>query len=358
MTESVYIHIPFCNNICSYCDFCKMHYKEEWVLKYLDSLEREIRENYRKEKIKTIYIGGGTPSCLNKEQLIRLFEIIKMFDIDDDLEYTIECNIDSLDEEKIKLFKEYKINRVSIGIQTFNKKYLHFLNRNEGNVLDIIKQLKDINIDNINVDLMYGFPSQTIEELKDDIRLIRELEVPHISTYSLIIEPNTVLYVNNASNIDEDLDYKMYQEIINSLSNYKHYEISNFGKEGYFSKHNLTYWNNKKYYGFGLGASGYIDNIRYDNTRSLNDYLNGKYKKNEEILTRETIIENEFILGLRKINGINKSEFKEKYGIEITDDLNVIKLLKEKKLTDDGENIKVSDKYIYLSNEILINFIN
>ncbi|MDD4734061.1 MAG: radical SAM protein, partial [Bacilli bacterium] len=176
MVKSVYIHIPFCDNICSYCDFCKMYYKEEWVSNYLVSLEKEIKQNYRNEIIKTIYIGGGTPSCLNENQLLKLFEIIKIFKTSNDLEYTIECNLDSLNYAKIELFKKYKINRVSIGIQTFNKKHLEFLNRKEGNISTIIKQLKDAKIDNINVDLMYGFPNQTIEELKEDIKKIKELD--------------------------------------------------------------------------------------------------------------------------------------------------------------------------------------
>lgn len=358
MVKSVYIHIPFCDNICSYCDFCKMYYKEEWVSNYLISLEKEIKQNYRNEIISTIYIGGGTPSCLNENQLLKLFEIIKIFKTSNDLEYTIECNLDSLNCKKIELFKKYKINRVSIGIQTFNKKHLEFLNRKEGNSSTIIKQLKDAKIDNINVDLMYGFPNQTIEELKEDIKKIKELDVSHVSTYSLIIEPNTLLYIKRTSTIDEDLDYQMYQEILKGFNDYEHYEISNFSKNNCFSRHNLTYWNNEEYYGFGLGASGYLDNIRYDNTRSLNEYLNGKYLKNSETLTQETTIENEFILGLRKIKGINKSKFKEKYNLDIKTNKNILKMLKDGHLIDDGKNIFINEKYIYLSNEIFINLLN
>ena len=259
MCESVYIHIPFCKTICSYCDFCKIFYNKEFVERYLDSLELEIKSNYQGEVIKTIYIGGGTPSCLGIDELQRLFEIIKIFNKDDGVEFTIECNIETLTEEKINLFLANGINRVSIGVQSLIDKNIKFLERHHNRelVIEKINLLKTKGINNINLDLIYALPNQTMEDLKYDLDEYMKLGITHISTYSLMIEPNTKLFINNTDNISEELDSKMYNFICSYLKQkgFKHYEISNFCLDGYESIHNLTYWNNNKYYGFGVGAS-------------------------------------------------------------------------------------------------------
>ena len=360
MIHSVYIHIPFCSDICSYCDFCKMYYNSNLVLKYLDALKKEISLNYKNEVINTIYIGGGTPSCLSLEQLKYLFKILKIFKTDN-LEYTIECNIESITEDKLIMFKKNGINRISIGIETLNLKYIKFLNRhhNKDMVIDKINLVKKY-FTNINIDLIYAIPGQTIKELEEDLDFIINLGVNHISTYSLIIEEHTKFFINNTTSIDDELDYKMYKHICNKLgyNGYDHYEISNFSKLGYESRHNLVYWNNFEYYGFGLGASGYINNIRYENTRSINNYLKGNYIKDFHKLDNDEIIENEFILGLRKIKGINKQEFNNKYHIDINKIKSVEELINEEKLIDDGINIYINKKYLYTSNDILVEFIN
>ncbi|MBE6149154.1 MAG: radical SAM family heme chaperone HemW [Firmicutes bacterium] len=357
---SIYIHIPFCSNICSYCDFCKFYYNEKWVDNYLKELEKEIKSSYKNELIDTIYIGGGTPSCLNIEQLKKLFNIISIFNLNKNVEFTMECNID-VEEEKLKLFKENNVNRISIGVQTINEKHLKFLNRNHTkemvlNKINIIKKF----FENINIDLMYALPNQTLEELKQDLEFFLSLDIPHISTYSLIIEPNTKIYIDNIEYIDEDLDYEMYKLINNMLkeNNYIHYEMSNYSKKNYESKHNLTYWNNLEYYGFGIGASGYINNIRYDNTKSYNNYINGKYIKDNHELTLKEKIENEFILGFRKIKGINIKEFKNKYNIDLLELEVIKKLLKENKLVVNNNYIKINEEYLYTSNNILIEFVD
>lgn len=358
MIHSVYIHIPFCNDICSYCDFCKMYYNSNLVDKYLESLKKEIKLNYKNDIINTIYIGGGTPSSLNKIQLNELLEILKIFKTNN-FEYTIECNIESITEDKLILFKKYGINRISIGIQTLNDKYIKYLNRhhNKEMVIDKINLVKKY-INNINIDLIYAIPGQTLKELDEDLEFVLSLDINHISTYSLIIEEHTKLFIDKTINIDEDLDYQMYKYICKKLNNYNHYEISNFSKLGFESRHNLVYWNNLEYYGFGLGASGYINDIRYENTRSINKYLNGDYIKEYHKLDKKETIENEFILGLRKIKGINKLDFLKKYNIDINSIDIVNKLLKTNKLIDDGKNIYINNKYLYTSNEILINFIS
>ena len=353
---SVYIHIPFCKSICSYCDFCKFYYNSTWVDNYLSSLEKEIKSNYKGEIVDTIYIGGGTPTVLNLNQLEKLLNLTNLFN-KEIIEFTVETNVD-LSLDKIKLLKKYGVNRISIGVQTVNNKYLKFLNRNhtKEEVINLINSLKQYNF-NINVDLIYAIPNQTLEELKKDLDFILSLDINHISTYSLIIEPHTKLYIDNVSNIDEDLDYEMYKLVNKKLNKYHHYEISNYALKNYESKHNLVYWNNLNYYGFGLGASGYINNIRYDNTKSYNNYINGDYILEKHELDLTETISNEFILGLRKIDGIDVNMFYKKYNIEITSIGIVKQMLKENKLilTD---KLKINPKYIYISNTILVNFID
>ena len=351
------MHIPFCKTICSYCDFCKFYYNEKWVDNYLIVLEKEIKKRYKGELINTIYIGGGTPTSLNVKQLERLLQLTKLFNFKE-IEFTIETNVD-LSLEKIKLLKQYGVNRISVGVQTVNSKHLRFLNRNhtKEQIINLVNLLKQYDF-NINIDLMYGMPGQTLDELEVDLDFVLSLDVNHISTYSLIIEPHTKIYIDNVTNIDEDLDYQMYQLINQKLNNYVHYEISNYAKDGYYSKHNLVYWNNLEYYGFGIGASGYIDGYRYDNTKSYQNYLNGNYILESHKLSKKETIENEFILGFRKLAGINILKFKEKYNIDILNIAIVKQLLKEGKLIINNNHLKINSKYIYVSNTILVNFID
>lgn len=352
---SIYIHIPFCSSICTYCDFCKLLKNEKWINQYLDALMQEIQEKYNKEKVKTIYIGGGTPSSLSLENLKKLFNILKIFNLDNQCEITFETNSEDLTIEKINFLKKH-INRLSIGIQTFDKNIIKTLNRKLN--IDNVK-LAFKNFNNINIDLMYGFQNQSIENLKQDLKKIIKLNPTHISAYCLILEPNTKLYIDNYNPVDDDKERQMYDLIVETLkeNNYIQYELSNFSKKGYKSKHNLTYWNNNNYYGFGLGASGYINNVRYENTRSLNKYLKGNYIKEKHELSLKENVQNEFILGLRKLEGINKDKFYKKYKINVKDIEPVKKLLSQNLLIENKENIYINPKYLYISNEILLNFI-
>ena len=361
MVKAVYIHIPFCKTICTYCDFCKIFYNKKFVLNYLDKLEEEIKLSYKGEVISTLYIGGGTPSCLSLSELEKLFSIINIFNKSKDIEFTIECNIESLDIDKIKLFKKNGVNRVSIGVQSLNYNNIKFLGRHHTKdmVINVINSLKKEGISNINIDLIYALKGQTILSLKEDLDEYLKLGITHISTYSLMIEPNTKLYINNVKPINEELDSDMYKFICSYLKehSFKHYEISNFSLEGFESKHNLTYWNNEEYYGFGVGASGYISNIRYDNTKSITKYLNGIYLDNKVILNKNMTIENEFILGFRKIKGINKNKFKFKYNKEICDIIEIKNLLKLGKLEENNEYVFIPEKYLYISNSILVDLV-
>ena len=336
--KSAYIHIPFCNNICSYCDFCKLYYNKLWVNDYLNSLELEIKTKYKNEVLDTIYIGGGTPSSLSILELKKLFEIIKIFKLNETCEFTFECNIEDINIEKIKILKENKVNRLSIGVQSFNKKNIKLLNRHhtKEEVFEKIKLLKDNGFNNINIDLIYAIPNQTLKDLEEDLDCFLEL---------------------NIQNIDDEIDYEMYKLINKKLSNYHHYEISNFSLSGFESKHNLTYWNNDYYYGFGLNACGYDGIYRYNNTKNINKYLKNNWLCEREEITFNEKIENAFILGFRQIDGININDFNNKYKIDINNIEIVNKLIKEGKIIKTNEKIKINAEYIYTSNDILVEFL-
>lgn len=359
--SSVYIHIPFCQNICSYCDFCKLFYKKEWVLSYLSALKKEIQKNYHGEEVDTLYIGGGTPSCLTEEELIFLFDIISMIQKKEQIEFTFECNIENITESKLKILYQYGVNRLSIGVQTFHNTYLNILERHhqKEDVFSKINLAKKVGFSNINVDFMYAFPSETMENVENDIELFLQLNVPHISMYSLILEPHTKLYIKNIKEIDEDLDAAMYERICTLLgqNGYEHYEVSNFCKPGYESLHNLNYWNNGHYYGFGLGASGYVSNIRYENTRSMNVYLKGNYLFRKQVLNQMEIMENEFMLGFRKMKGISKHEFYNTYHKDVTEIPIIKQLIREEKIKENIDYIYINPKYIYVMNEILVKLV-
>lgn len=358
--KSAYIHIPFCKNICSYCDFCKMFYNEKLVYNYLDSLENEIISKYRGELLKTLYIGGGTPSCLNLSQLEKLFSITNKFNLDNDYEFTIELNISDITKEKLLLIKENRVNRLSIGIETINDKFFTLINRynNKKDIIEKIDLCKKY-FTNINIDLMYAFPGEVMKELKNDLDFFRKLDVNHISIYSLILEKNTKLYIDKVEPISDVLESNMYYYIIDCLTNigYNHYEISNFSKVGYESLHNLNYWNNEYYYGFGLGASGYIDDLRYSNTRSINNYILGKYLLESDYIDKKTKMEEELICGLRKTNGISKKRFRDKFECDIRDVFDIDSLINKNELIEEEDKIYIPHDKLYISNNILVNFI-
>ena len=356
MIKSCYIHIPFCKKICTYCDFCKFYYNDEWVSKYIDSLENEINIKYKGETLDTLYIGGGTPSSLDINLFEELLKITKVFKLNDNYEFTIEFNPEDIVESKLSLCKKYGVNRISIGIESFNEDNLKYLGRDCLDFKSKINLVKKY-FDNINVDLIYGLSIEDLDTLNKDIDNLLELDVPHISCYSLIIEEHTVLNNKGTKEISEDLDYDMYNLINKRLKDYNHYEISNYAKEGYESRHNLTYWNNEEYYGFGVAAASYIDNKRILNSKDILSYLNKKYKTFEEELTLEDKISYELILGFRKTKGINIDNFYKKYNKDILSLYNINDLIKEDKLVIKDGYISINDKYLYIENEILSNFV-
>ena len=353
---SIYIHIPFCNSICTYCDFCKIFYNKKYINDYLNNLEQEIKVRYKSEIVNTIFIGGGTPSSLDDEELIRLMNIIRIFKLSKEYEFTIECNIESITENKLKIMKKYGVNRISIGVESFDNSIIKLLGRNHTkkdvyNKIEIVKRY----FSNINIDLIYA-AYDDINILKSDIDCFLKLDIPHISTYSLIIEDNTMLKINGMKNIDEDIDYEMYKYIEDALekNNYIHYEISNYAKNGYQSKHNLVYWNNEEYYGFGLSSTSYINNERITNTKNLRKYLNGEYLDTSVYEDKDIRMENEIMLGLRKLDGIDLDRFKEKFNVSLEDIYNIDNLVRNGYLIRDNNCIKIDKKYMYISNEIIV----
>lgn len=351
----IYIHIPFCKKICNYCDFCKVLYDTNYVDKYLDMLEKEIKNRYKNELVKTIYIGGGTPSSLNNWELDKLLGILTVFNLDNDYEYTIECNIDDIDIDKINIFKSYGINRISFGVESFNKDIMKILGRShdEDTIFDNIYLTKKY-FDNINIDLIYGV-TEDIDVVKSDINKFLELDIPHVSCYSLILEENTKLYIDKHDYISEDMDNQMYEYIRDTLvkNGYKHYEISNYAKNNYESIHNKNYWLNGSYYGFGLGAVSFLDNYRISNTKNLSKYLKGIYEKEKVFEDIKTNKENDLILGLRMIDGINIDIFNKKYDDDLLSRDIIKELIDGKYLEVVDNHLRCSDKYLYLENYFL-----
>ncbi|MBE6154148.1 MAG: radical SAM family heme chaperone HemW [Firmicutes bacterium] len=359
--KSVYIHIPFCNSICSYCDFCKVVYNHDWVMPYIKKLSQEIENCYLGEEIETLYIGGGTPSCLSFVELEELFKVINKFNLSQNVEFTFECNICDLEEDKLKLLFKNNVNRLSVGIESFNSEKLKFMNR-ECDFKDVKKKIalaRTIGFNNINLDLMYAIPKETNKVLKKDLKKILKLKPEHVSTYSLIIEQNTLVGLNKVKPIEEERDSKMYDIICKKLKSkgYIHYEISNFAKKGYESKHNLTYWNNEEYYGFGCGASGYVEAIRYENTKSLTEYLKGNYVSSRALMNKVDNMENELILGFRKLEGINLEHFYDKFEENLQNIFPIKPLVKSGDLIYKNGYIFVNPKKLYIMNEILIKLI-
>lgn len=355
--RSVYIHIPFCNSICSYCDFCKFLNNESWASQYLDTLEKEINQYYEDDIINTIYIGGGTPSALSLRNLEKLFKILEIFKKDENCEFTFECNVNDITDELLSILKTKKVNRISIGVESFNKYNLKFLNRkhDKKSIFKNVELCKKYGFDNINVDLIYALPIENMSILKKDISSILKLDVDHISTYSLIIEEHTALYNKKIKSINEELDFKMYKYICQKLKrkNYSHYEVSNFARNGKTSRHNLTYWNNEEYYGFGLGSHGYINNMRYENTRSYNKYIKGEYRLDEFLVSTREEMENEVILGLRKLQGISIEKFKEKFDEDIFKIFKFDDAIDKKCIINKNGYLYIPEEKIYIMNEII-----
>ena len=362
MIESAYIHIPFCIRKCKYCSFVSgedIKNKEQ----YLDALLTEISEKYNDENLKTIYIGGGTPSLL---EACDIKKILSCFKYDDNTEITLEANPETVVESKFKKLKNIGINRISLGVQTFNDKLLQQIGRKhtKEDILSAVSIIKSSGFKNISLDLIYGLPSQTLNMFIDDINEAIKTEPKHISSYGLKIEEGSFFYKNMPDNLPDDEEQaKMYLKLCEILKDngFNHYEISNFAKEGFESKHNQVYWQNKEYYGFGLNASGYEKNIRYRNNSVLKKYIeNPLLPEEKNVLTEQETRENEIFLALRLAKGLDIKEFNNKYKTDFLSEYgDIIKKYSEMKLIEySQDSLKLTENGFLLSNEIMSEFIS
>ena len=368
---SAYVHIPFCTQICYYCDFSKVFIKNQPVDAYLEHLIQETR-SYEIGKLRTLYIGGGTPTALSAQQLAYLLtELPKVMDLSEVEEFTIEANPGDLDPDKIAVLKKSQVNRVSLGVQTFDNKMLKKIGRShqEQDIYDNIRHLKQAGFDNISIDLIYALPGQTMDQVKENVAKAIDLDIPHMSLYSLILENHTV-FMNRMRRgklplPKEELEAEMFEYIIEELekAGFEHYEISNFSKPGFESRHNLVYWDNAEYYGLGAGASGYVDGIRYKNHGPIRHYLEavkaGKARITEEHLTLEEKMEEELFLGLRKKSGVSKARFEEKFGVSFDQRYGqvVASLTEQGLLVPDDKQVRMTKRGLFLGDTVAEKFI-
>ncbi|AQX53690.1 radical SAM family heme chaperone HemW [Priestia flexa] len=376
MIEAAYLHIPFCHHICHYCDFNKVFFKNQPVMPYLEKMRDEMKqtvERYPANDLKTIFVGGGTPTALDEKQLTYFLESIhESFPVHDVKEFTFEANPNELTEEKLRILHAYGVDRLSIGVQTFNEQLLEKIGRVHSNqqAFQAVDEARKIGFRNISLDLMYSLPGQTISDFKETLDIAFSLDVEHISAYSLIIEPKTVFYnLMNKGKLrvpSQEDEAFMYEMLMNEMDKhgYSQYEISNFARSGYESLHNLTYWDNNDYYGIGAGAHSYIDGIRRSNIAPLKKYMQAVTETNHAYLDEISVskverMEEEMFLGLRKTNGVNKASFYEKYKVEMNEVFSEpIKEYTNKGLLEQTESsLRLTKKGRFLGNEVFQAFI-
>ncbi|MDD3207319.1 MAG: radical SAM family heme chaperone HemW [Bacilli bacterium] len=359
--NALYVHIPFCHHLCHYCDFTKMLYDEKMAFSYLDNLLEEI-DSYQIDKVDTIYVGGGTPSSLSIELLKKLLDKISPL-INQGGEFTFEVNVENIDFEKLTLLKKYGVNRLSIGVQSTDDAILKSLNRQHSfrDVEKVVSQARQMGFHNLNLDLIYGVPLQSKAVLRKDLKRLISLNPEHISIYSLTIHSGTVFYLKGITEQNEDDSRNHYDLILEFLRSkgYDRYEVSNFAKPGFFSRHNLTYWRNKEYYGVGLGASGYVMGIRYENTRNMSKYLKGVRRQSEEFVSLEDDEKYYWLLNLRLEQGFAIDEYLQRYGQEILDRRLAIlhDAIKDKLVLKSNGRIRLSDEGIMILDRILLKII-
>lgn len=379
----IYIHIPFCKQKCKYCDFISYSNKEEKIKEYIKALQKEIQiklKKYQKEYlVDTIYLGGGTPSYIEPEKIEDIIKTVKnIIQMKENAEITIEVNPGTVTKRKLEIYKNVGINRLSIGLQTTNHERLKQIGRihTYEMFLETYQMAKEVGFTNVNVDLMIGLPKQSLKEIETDLENILLLQPNHISIYSLIVEEGTILEkeLREGKLIlpEEDLEREMYWKVKETLekNEYEHYEISNFAKKGYQSKHNWNCWNQKEYLGFGIAAHSYMNNIRYSNIDNLQEYIEQmqyakkiedlkKIEQIQEVQNKEEKQKEYMLLGLRKLQGVSIQEFKKKF-LENPIYLyrkELDKLVKEELIEVDLDSIRLSNRGLDLANLVWEEFV-
>ena len=375
-TVGVYIHIPFCKQKCIYCDFISFANNEEIQERYISALIKEIKNWKLQNKetiVDTIYIGGGTPSFIDSKYIVKILDLLSENKTKNS-EVTIEVNPGTVTLDKLKDYINIGINRLSIGLQSTDNKMLELIGRIHTfeEFKDTFNMARSVGFENINVDLMIGLPSQTIEDVKKMLEKVISFKPEHISVYSLIIEEDTVMQrkidKGELQLPSEEIERNMYWYVKNTLelNKYNHYEISNFAKEEFESKHNANCWNQKEYRGFGLGSHSYINKVRFSNIENIDKYIGNieKNKFNDNVIIQEEQTEFEekkeyMLLGLRKIDGVSIQEFKKKFIDNpiflFKDELN--KLSKDELILIDKDRINLTPKGLNLANLVWKEFI-
>lgn len=372
----IYVHIPFCERKCDYCNFVSFMCDDETKERYVNSLIGEMelaKSRYLDCEVDTIFIGGGTPSCLREKSIKNLLNYIENnFNVNTDAEITVEANPNSLTLEKLREFKLAGVNRLSIGLQTYNDKLLKLIGRlhTKKQFDNAIKNAKKIGFININVDLLLGLPKQKLSDIKRELKHLMWLKIPHISAYGLIVENDTKLDRNLQDNVyalpSEELSVKMYEYTLKLLEKHKimRYEVSNFAKSGFESKHNLKYWNMEEYVGFGLASHSFFENTRWENTSNLKEYFEKIENrelpiKNKEILTTTDLKEEYIMTELRKVTGFSISDYSSRFGEDIMAiKKSEIEDMKKSGLIDiKNDRLFATNKGIEFLNQIIINLV-
>jgi oxygen-independent coproporphyrinogen III oxidase len=373
---SLYIHIPFCRSKCYYCDFNSYAGMEELMPAYFEALKKELvyySKILTKYSIGTIFIGGGTPSAVEKEYIVELMKLCRdRLNISDSAEISIETNPGTLDYDKLSAYRDSGINRLSMGLQAWQGSILKKIGRihNSSEFEENLIAAKKAGFQNLNVDLIFGLPGQKEKDWEETLERVVDLGVEHISCYSLKIEEGTPfgdrLEKGEISYMDDELDRKMYYKAIEFLAEkgFNHYEISNFAKPGFECRHNLVYWKVKPYIGIGAGSHSYFDEKRFNNINSVEEYV--KYlenneipKENIEVIDKSESISEYIILGLRLTEGIGIREFKEIFNENILEiyKSQIEKLINESLLVKYGDRLKLTAKGLDLANKVFVEFI-
>lgn len=356
--SALYLHIPFCDHVCSYCDFTKLFYFKKYEKPYLEALKKEIN-SYHINKVNTLYIGGGTPTSLSDEGFEDILSFASKF-LADDYEFTVEANAENLTESKLCIMKRYGVNRLSIGVESTSNKLLKEIGRHHTfeDAQKAVSLAKKCGFDNINIDLIYGFKGESLKQLKKDLENFIKLDIDHISIYSLIIEQGSILFAKGEKEQNEEDSREYYETILAYLRKheYERYEVSNFARNKKYSKHNLVYWHNKEYFGCGLGASGYVNGVRYQNTKNLDEYNKCNFVANKEKVSKKNLLTYYLLTNLRLENGFSREEFKSTFGKDFCemfkDKINKFSL--EKYFDINEDKIALNDEGILLMDFVLL----
>ncbi|KXH87392.1 radical SAM family heme chaperone HemW [Sporosarcina sp. HYO08] len=375
--RGMYIHIPFCHQICHYCDFNKVFFKNQPVDAYIESIGEELtimqQEGFSFKELETVFLGGGTPTALSEQQLDRLLAIIHNFvDVKNLREFSTEANPDELTMGKLNVLKNGGIDRLSIGVQTFDEELLKRLGRTHSphDAIRVVTEARQIGFENISLDLIYSLPDQTIHQWRDTLEKATALELPHYSGYSLIVEPKTVFYnLMNKGKLPlpgEDIEAEMFDMLISHMmqNGRAQYEISNFAVPGYESIHNLIYWQNAEYAGVGAGAHGYVNGIRYSNIGPLAKYIEKTEAGERPVfqshaVTEKEAMEEELFLGLRKVNGVSISSFERKFEkpFDMIYGETLNRLIESKLIERTDDAVKLTRLGIFRGNEVFQQFL-